>query len=151
MRTPGVGLGGELRERGVEAVEHREQLLDERLARPLDDRRLALHRLLPVVLEVGLDLLGERAHLVALAQQPVEVALERRRGIRLGVDDAVVVDTAGRAEARPRPSSRPGCFAGLVDDLRLGDLVVVNGVGRRPGSRRRRRPPRRSALAADAA
>ena len=62
------------------AVEHREELLDQAFRGPLEVLRLAPERLLLEVLEVRLDLLGERAHLIALVAQAGQVGLEHRAG-----------------------------------------------------------------------
>ncbi len=77
-------------ERELERVEHGEQLLHEALRRPLEVLGLAPQHLLLVVLEVRLHLLGERAHLVALATQAGQVGFEDRSGFGRRVVTVVI-------------------------------------------------------------
>ena len=90
-------------QRELERVEHRQELLDQALRGPLEVLGLPPEHLLLVVLEVRLDLLGERAHLVALADQPVEVGFEDRAGLgRRVVTDALGVARVGVGRRRRR-------------------------------------------------
>ena len=68
-----VGVAVEVRERELEAVEHREQLLDDAFARALDEHGLLAQHALAVVLEVGLQPLRRLEQIVTLALERVDV------------------------------------------------------------------------------
>ena len=85
-------------ERELEAVEHRQQLLDQALGRALDERGLLAQDALAVVLEVGLDALRELTQVVALLGQLLEIRRDELSRVLLGalvVDDVVRLGILG--------------------------------------------------------
>src|SRR5262249_33500512 len=102
-----VGVA-ELAEGQLEAVEHREQLLDHRLVGAADGVGLLPQHPLPVVLEVGLYPLREPPHLVALPGDRGEIGVQvRLRRLGGGLGGGVLVDRfrLGHHALRSSPSS----------------------------------------------
>ena len=121
MRTcSSTSLAVEVRDRELEAVEHREQLFDEPFGRALDERGLLAQHALAVVLEVGLQATRGVEQVVALALQRVEVAIEL-----LGLRGGRILEL--------RRSAGPGSGRSGAD--RVGGVVRL-GITRSAGRRR---------------
>ena len=121
QRTDLVGM---LDVRRLGGIEHRQQCLGEPAGGPIDLRGEMRRGALAVVVEVGLQALGDVLELVALAGQLVDLGVDRRR-------QSLVVAHRGRGRrvvARPSPEL-------------LGD--VGTGIELDP-----RRPSRRSQIVA---
>ena len=111
-------VGRDAAERAVERVEHGQQLLDEPVGGAIDERGLLAQDALAVVLEVGLHATQRVDELGPLHLQLARGRTRRRR--------------RRPPPRRRRPRARRGSplgsgtlLTGLVDDLGVGDLVVV--------------------------
>ena len=104
LRTFSVGV--EAQQRELEVVEHGEQLLDETLVRPFDERGLVAQHALLVVRELGLHALQVADETVALGSQLLEIV---GRGGGVGhhlAFDHLIVETARRDRRRERRRRR---------------------------------------------
>src|SRR5262249_35123489 len=78
-----VDVSTEVLHRQLEAVEHRQQLLEEILVGALDERRLLAQHALAVVLEVSLEATGQVEQVVALVLQRGNVDRDLHLFLRL--------------------------------------------------------------------
>ena len=75
----------QVRERELEAVHHRQELLDQAFSRAVDERGLLAQHALAVVLEVGLQTTSRVEQVVAFPLKCVQVGLELSGLVRRGI------------------------------------------------------------------